>query len=166
MTTGVGNQHNTGRIRRLKGWRVAWLLLPLALVLGMVSLYAVGNLYFSTERTIHANWGISVPTGLREVEHQAEQSFQGDGYRFTVFDVDNSTQLEGTFFDVRQMSAAELTSDQIVLVSAVTREFQPENNLTVPQLGLRQTERIRDNNRFLCLFDPVLNRFYIYEDIS
>ena len=166
MGTGVGNQRIARNLGRLKGWRGAWLVLPVGLVLAVVALYAAGDLYFSTERAIQVNWGISVPTGLREVEHQEEQSFHGDGYRFTVFDVENSTKLEGTFFDVSQMSDSQLTSDQIELVSAVTGEFRPENNLAVPQPGLWRTEKSVDDNRLLCLFDSASNRFYIYEDIS
>ena len=164
MIADVDNQHIARRIRRLKFWQACRFLLPVVLVLSVVSFYVAGNLYFSTERAIQTNWGISVPDGLQELEHHEEQSFHGDGYRFTVFDVEDSTHLGGTFFDAPRMSAAPLTTEQLELVSTVANEFRPETQLAVAQAGLMKSERARGSNRLLCLFDSTTGRFFIYEE--
>lgn len=161
--TQIGTLHTDARIKRLKLWRAALLLLPVALVLGVVALYIAGNAYFSTGRALQGNWGISVPDGLREIEHAEEESFHGDGYRFTVFEVEDSSQLAGTFFDVGHMSTAELTSDQMGLVAAITGVHRPTNYLVVPQAGLLKAERIRYDNELLSIYDAATNRFYVYE---
>ena len=49
-------------------------------------LYLLGNLYFTTERTIEINWDIDLPKGIREEYNvHTPTSFHGDGERYTVF---------------------------------------------------------------------------------
>lgn len=163
-----GGEGVSKKRRRLTGGQVALLLVALVLIAAVFAGYLAVTQYLSTQtqRSIEANWGISAPDGLRVVEYHQEESFFGDGYRFTVLEIQDGTELEGTFFDARQMSGAELTSEQIDLVVAVTKQHSPENYLTVPQSGLRKAEISREDRTLLCLLDQKTNRFYIYEWIT
>lgn len=157
----------TGLGRWLVGWLAALLILPTAVVaVGLGALHVAGTLVFSTERNLKHNWGIVAPDGVRVVEHIQEESFHGDGFRITVFEVEEGARLADTFFDVSRMSDAELTDEQVELVTAATAALDPENALEVPRPGLRHAELVRGSQRentLLSLHDESTRRFYVYE---
>lgn len=156
--------HPRARSRTLvTPWRVTLAVLLIGLILAGAALHRAMDEYFSGASALYANWSISVPDGVRVLEHASESGFHGDGFRFTVFDVEDSTKLRETFFDVRQMSSDQLTNDQIGMVVDVTHELRPENYLLLPQADLVKAERSQDGNRLVAIYDEATNRFYIYE---
>lgn len=147
----------------------AIVLTVLVLVLGLVGFKIWADSYFFPKTSLEANWSITVPRGLTVVEKHSEGSFHGDGYRLTVFKPSKGAPLEGSFFDLDQMSSADLTPDELELVAAANSLFQPENYLNTQQSGLKKRvaipsdEKARYSNTLLCVFDGEANRFYAYE---
>ena len=77
-----------------------------------------------------------------------------------------NSSLEGSFFDVSQMSESDLTQDEINLVTGIDDLFHPKNRLDLSRAGKIETvfrPGKRSGDTLLCLFDPAENRFYIYE---
>lgn len=80
-----------------------------------------------------------------------------------------NSSLEGSFFDVSQMSESDLTQDEINLVTGIDDLFYPKNRLDLSPAGLKKISIApkgpgkRSGDTLLCLFDPAENRFYIYE---
>ncbi|MBK7821343.1 MAG: hypothetical protein IPJ61_09745 [Tessaracoccus sp.] len=143
------------------GWMAAIVLMPVVLVALVVA--AIPR--YSADQALKDDWGIAVPDGLRVVEHHHENSFADAelSTRFTVFAVEEEAKLTGTFFDPQQMSAADLTSDQVLLVAGITKQFQPKHYLRVPGPGIRKVERVTTAGVVLCLLDESASVFYVYE---
>jgi hypothetical protein len=141
------------------------LLIPVLLILAGIVVYFVGNAIFSTEKGLQANWGISVPEGLREVEHYEESSFHGDGYRLTIYEVQADISLNGTFFDYGDMDREGLTEAQVALIENVTNQFDPKNGIAIPPREVYKRQVAKFGGILLCLYDATENKFFLYEEI-
>lgn len=74
-----------------------WLLAAIiAVVVGTAAVvaYLSWNVRFTAEKALEVNWGLELPRGSEILEHHKEDSFQGDGYRFTVVSVEHSPEGE------------------------------------------------------------------------
>lgn len=146
-----------------------WLLAAIiAVVVGTAAVvaYLSWNVRFTAEKALEVNWGLELPRGSEILEHHKEDSFQGDGYRFTVVSVEHSPEGENRICGPgADMDIGALTNKQVELFMSVTDALRPKVNLTTLH-GLKKTEFSReDGSVLLCLFDERTSRFYIYEEL-
>lgn len=145
------------------------IVIAAVLLSGIVGFRIWVDTYFSPKSALEEAWSITIPTGLIVVEKHSEGSFHGDGYRLTVLRPSKNAQLEGSFFDVSQMSSTDLTQDELELVTDVNSLFQPKNHLDTQHSGLKKRlvaltgGEASYSDKLLSIYDEEVNQFYIYE---
>lgn len=55
----------------------------------------------SYQEVFYANWEVQLPAAMTELYHESEDSFRGDGIRYTVFSVDAPDEYFAGFKDER-----------------------------------------------------------------
>ena len=97
-----------------------------ALVAISAGLYIAGNVYYSSERIYELTWNIELPDDMKkEFEEKADNSFHGDGTRYTVYSVKEVEQFLSDF-KTEKDSAIESTVSEYLNAINITSEHQPD----------------------------------------
>lgn len=123
-------------------------------------LYLLGNLYFTTERTIEINWDIDLPKGIREEYNvHTPTSFHGDGERYTVFQWDGGDKTFLSHLTEQKSVQAEQDITDILSYLEVDEAYLPDYTH-----AYRWNSRTAEDNSTLYLFyDTDLQRLCVIQ---
>ncbi|HEX3018135.1 MAG TPA: hypothetical protein VHP31_09840 [Caproicibacter sp.] len=108
-----------------KKWVKPLIIVAAAVLVFFGLCFAVSRLNMH-EAALEANWGLSLPGNMKEVYYsQSEQGFQGDGYRYTVFQLNdaNTPFLKGA--SNQKSSDVEDKVTQIIIETEAAKAQYP-----------------------------------------
>lgn len=115
-------------------------LLPLIYIIG------VNIPYLINDNSITLNWGIEIPSDFKEIHKFSEKSFNGDGYRYTVYEEKNNR--------------LEIIKDfeQVKSISMKVKANEIMNGLKVP---MKDRPDLEGNYRWGIINDDKVGNFII-----
>lgn len=98
----------------------------MALVAISAGLYFGGNVYYTSERIYEQTWNIELPDGMKkEFEVKADNSFHGDGIRYTIYSVNETEKFFSDFKDEKDSKIESAVSEYLGTIN-ITSEHQPD----------------------------------------
>lgn len=87
-------------------------------------LYYYGHFTNSLKKAYETEWGILLPDQIKLVNDKRTTSFHGDGFRHTVYQINNSEDLKG--FEVEKNQEIESFCNEIANKLAVESKYHPD----------------------------------------
>lgn len=146
-------------------------LIPILCFIGMWALL-YGFIKFSTDETnlLGLRWQMSIPKNVKTEAYYESIGFQGDGNRIFVIDCRQADTV-GTIFDKRLYSFVMKRGGWQIIQSCY-RYIADGNQIPTTDLPIpSQTTNIpsfffqRDNDHLIILYDELLDRYFVYEDL-
>lgn len=137
------------------------MMIFLAIITIPLSLYAIGNWYFSLERVFEMNWGVKIPSGYDEIYHVETVGFHGDGERYTIYEIKcNEILFSERFSSVKDLSTETFTN-KILWNLKVPKEKRPD--FEADYGWCKVASRGGDGSSLIVIYDSGKNIMYFVE---
>ena len=146
-------------------------LIPILCFIGMWALL-YGFIKFSTDETnlLGLRWQMSIPKNVKTEAYYESIGFHGDGNRIFVIDCRRADTV-GTIFD-RRLYSFVMKRGGWQIIQSCYRYIADGNQIPTTDLPIpSQTTNIpsfffqRDNDHLIILYDELLDRYFVYEDL-
>ena len=124
-----------------------------------VGMYIAGNYYFTDARIYEENWGVNLPSNIKEeYSKKTETSFHGDGLRYTIFKYEDSSSE----------FISSLSSDKDMDIenefSAILASLSVEKN-NYPDFTHDYLSQCKDSygNELYIIYDAIENKLYLVQ---
>jgi len=126
-------------------------------ILCSLSLYLYGHFSYSEKRAYEISWGISLPDQIKLVNNKNTKSFHGDGFRHTLYQIDQMEDLEG--FEAEKREEIEEFCIEIVNDLAVEAKYCPD--FTEKYVWKKYVKH--DNDILVIIYFPEKKEFHLFQ---
>lgn len=121
-------------------------------------LYIAGNVYYSSKRIYEQTWNIELPDGMKqEFEEKTDNSFHGDGIRYTTYSV---KEAENSFNDFKSEkdSTVESAISEYLNIIKIASEQQPNWEHNYTWIHIEKYE-----NHLYMIYDQQTNELFVLQ---
>lgn len=114
--------------------------------------------YLTTAKTIELNWGITIPSDLKEEYHiNTESSFGGDGERYSIF---NGSKF---IMDFNNERSEELEKRISELNNKLNISKENQIDFSHKYVWKKVANKEDERDELFIIYDCELNKYYFYE---
>lgn len=121
-------------------------------------LYIAGNVYYSSERIYEQTWNIELPDGMKkEFEEKTDNSFHGDGIRYTKYSVKEAENSLSDFKSEKDATIESAISEYLSTIN-IASEHQPNWGHNYTWKHIEKYE-----NHLYMIYDQQTNELFVLQ---